>query len=107
MFVYRNSSTGQVVELPERDVRLDHLDVWLLIAEPDPDGGVELRLDTLTVALVDPREPERCLSRPDEGQPKAAWVAYAVARGMSESDAKHLSKAALIEEFGREDEEDR
>ncbi|MFI6317284.1 hypothetical protein ACIBG8_07185 [Nonomuraea sp. NPDC050556] len=97
MFVYRNSSTGQVVELPERDVRLDHLDVWLLIAEPAPED--------IPDQVLDP-EPEPRPERPSENDNKAAWVVYAVARGMAEGDARSLSKAALIEEFGRDDEED-
>ncbi|MFI6813270.1 hypothetical protein ACIBG7_12700 [Nonomuraea sp. NPDC050328] len=97
MFVYRNSSTGQVVELPDRDVRLDHLDVWLLIAEPAPEDLPE----------QDPEPaPEPRPERPSENDTKATWVAYAVARGMAEGDAKSLSKAALVEEFGRDDEED-
>ncbi|GAA0934926.1 hypothetical protein [Nonomuraea longicatena] len=97
MWIYRNSSTGQVVELPARDVRLDHLDVWLLIAEPAPED-----LPEQVIELAPEPRPER----PSENDNKAAWVAYAVARSMPEGDAKSLSKAALIEEFGRDNEED-
>ncbi|MEV4091448.1 hypothetical protein [Streptosporangium saharense] len=99
MYVYRNSSTGQVVELAERSVRLDHLNVWLLIAEPEPEQAPEGE----PASEAGPRHAPR---RPSENGGKAVWVSYALTRGMTEADAKSLSKAALIEEFGRDDEEE-
>ncbi|MEV0821949.1 hypothetical protein [Nonomuraea rubra] len=88
-FVYRNSNTGQVVPLEQRDPCLDMLDNWRIVGGPEP-------ADVSGPASVGP-------DRPSEHDNKAAWVEYAVARGMSESDAKALSKAALIEEFGEDD----
>ncbi|MFB4284854.1 hypothetical protein ACBJ59_56970 [Nonomuraea sp. MTCD27] len=88
-FVYRNSNTGQVVPLEQRDPCLDMLDNWQIIGGPD-------RADA-------PGPASAGLARPSEHDNKAAWVEYAVACGMSESDAKSLSKAALIEEFGEGD----
>ncbi|WP_440100029.1 hypothetical protein [Streptosporangium sp. H16] len=96
-FVYRNTRTGQTVERAERSVRLDNLDVWLCLQASQPAPGP---LDGPAVgSAAGP-------VRPAEHENKAAWVAYAVALGMDESDAKALSKAALIEEFGSEEDPD-
>ncbi|MEU7891697.1 hypothetical protein AB0B45_02405 [Nonomuraea sp. NPDC049152] len=89
--VYRNSNTGQVVEATDRDPWLDMLDNWRIISGPEPDSAT----DTGS-ASAGP-------DRPSEHDNKAAWIAYAVARGMDEADAKALSKAALIEEFGEDE----
>ncbi|GAA5046546.1 hypothetical protein HNP84_009744 [Thermocatellispora tengchongensis] len=85
-FVYRNSNTGQVVEVADRDPCLDMLDNWRIISGPEP-------ADESGPASAGP-------DRPSEHDNKAAWINYAVSRGMPEADAKSLSKAALIEEFG-------
>lgn len=108
MFVYRNSNTGATYETETRSVRLDHLPNWLLIdaseeptesATTDTTGGMAAPApSTVTVPFV-PSRP----TRPLDSDNKAAWVAYAVYRGMAEKDAKALSKAALIQEFGEED----
>ncbi|TMR97540.1 hypothetical protein [Nonomuraea basaltis] len=106
VWVYKNTRTGHVVEYTERSVRLDHLPVWLLIAspagstepveadesgvEPDPDAGAGLVT----------------MPRPSPSSPKSAWIAYAMRRGMPRKDAAVLSKAALIEEFGGEGDDD-
>ncbi|WP_440063787.1 hypothetical protein [Streptosporangium sp. OZ121] len=96
-FVYRNTRTGQTIERAERSVRLDNLDVWLCLQAPQPAPGP---LDGPAAgSAAGP-------ARPAEHENKAAWVAYAVALGMDESDAKALSKATLIEEFGQDNEED-
>ncbi|MEV1168611.1 hypothetical protein [Nonomuraea sp. NPDC049784] len=89
-FVYRNSNTGQVVPLEQRDPWLDMLDNWQIISGPS-----EPTDDASGPASAGP-------DRPSEHDTKAAWITYAVSRGMSESDAKSLSKAALIEEFGED-----
>ncbi|GGK90265.1 hypothetical protein Ppa06_58200 [Planomonospora parontospora subsp. parontospora] len=94
-YVYRNTRTGQTVEWPTRSVRLDHSPVWLLISAPEVEPEP-----------VPTPEPLRAPARPVQADPKAAWVAYAVYRGMSEADARALSKTALMEEFGRDDQED-
>ncbi|NRQ31284.1 hypothetical protein HII36_05455 [Nonomuraea sp. NN258] len=85
-FVYRNSNTGQVVPLEQRDPCLDMLDNWSIVGGPEP---------------ADEPGPAG-LGRPSDHDIKAVWVEYAVACGMPEADAKSLSKAALIEEFGGE-----
>ncbi|MEV0379802.1 hypothetical protein [Nonomuraea sp. NPDC050643] len=87
-FVYRNSNTGQVVPLEQRDPCLDVLDNWRVISGPEP-------ADEPGPASAGP-------ARPSEHDNKAAWIEYAVSCGMAESDAKALSKAALIEEFGED-----
>ncbi|WP_214317047.1 hypothetical protein [Nonomuraea sediminis] len=89
-FVYRNSNTGQVVEVADRDPWLDMLDNWQIISGPSAPAD-----DESGPAPAGP-------ARPSEHDNKAAWVAHAVSRGMPEADAKSLSKAALIEEFGEE-----
>ncbi|TMR91322.1 hypothetical protein [Nonomuraea basaltis] len=91
-FVYKNSNTGQVVEVADRDPWLDMLDNWQIISGPEPAPADEQS----GPASAGP-------GRPSDNDTKAAWVAYAASRGMSETDAKSLSKAALIEEFGEED----
>ncbi|MEU1880843.1 hypothetical protein ABZ470_26350 [Streptosporangium sp. NPDC020072] len=87
-YVYRNTNTGQVVPLEQRDPCLDMLDNWQVVGESEP-------AHMTGPALAGP-------VRPSEHDNKAAWVEYAVARGMPEADAKALSKAALIEEFGED-----
>ncbi|WP_113705371.1 hypothetical protein [Nonomuraea lactucae] len=83
---YKNRNTGQVVELDERDACLDILPNWTVTGSGAPQQP-------------DPMPPPT-LIRPPETAPKAAWVGYAISRGMTEADAKALSKASLIEEFG-------
>ncbi|MER6171358.1 hypothetical protein [Streptosporangium sp. NPDC001681] len=97
-YVYRNTRTGQTVERAERSIRLDNLDVWLCLQAPAPAPEPEPPAEPAAGSAAGP-------ARPSEHDNKAAWVAYAAARGMDESDAKALSKAALIEEFGQDDEE--
>ncbi|WP_424533637.1 hypothetical protein ACOZ38_25210 [Sphaerisporangium viridialbum] len=90
-FVYRNANTGQEVPLDERDPCLDQLDNWRIISGP---------ADETATGPADAGP-----ARPSEHDNKAAWINYAVANGMSEHDAKALSKAALVEEFGEEDDD--
>lgn len=52
-------------------------------------------LDSLKVKPIDVE-----LTRPHQVDAKAKWVAYAVAQGMAEADAKAMSKAKLVERFG-------
>jgi hypothetical protein len=123
MWIYRNSRTGQVAERPARSSRLDALPNWQLIGsppeeEPDPTGvgrmlpdesaggaapaaGVDLA--AMVAAALQAAGPPTLLPRPPDSAPKAVWVAYAVARGATEADARALSKASLIEEYGGDD----
>lgn len=105
MFVYRNSNTGQITELQHRSVRLDHLPNWLLIDAPGEAADLEPLPAPPAVTPVDAGSapPPR---RPLDTDNKAAWAAYAVARGMPEKDAKALSKASLVKEFGQEEDDD-
>ncbi|MFG3438333.1 hypothetical protein ACGF0J_13910 [Nonomuraea sp. NPDC047897] len=91
-FVYKNANTGQVVTATERDPWLDMLDNWRIISGPSEADPASEQSGAAS-AVPD---------RPSEHDNKAAWVAYAVSRGMAEADAKALSKAALIEEYGEE-----
>ncbi|MGW4639557.1 hypothetical protein ACWEN6_13565 [Sphaerisporangium sp. NPDC004334] len=91
-YVYRNTRTGHTEQLAERSARLDSLPMWLLIDAPPPPADA-----------VDVPPGPGTITRPAEGANKAAWVAYAVACGMTEDDATALSKASLIQEFGSED----
>ncbi|MDP9843257.1 hypothetical protein [Streptosporangium lutulentum] len=105
MYVYRNSNTGDCWETPKRSVRLDHLSNWLLIdapeEAPDPDPEPVPAPSTVTIPMVPSRS-----TRPLDTEPKAEWVAYAVHCGMAEKDAKALSKASLVKEFGQEEDND-
>ncbi|MEV1003407.1 hypothetical protein [Nonomuraea sp. NPDC050202] len=98
MWRYTNANTGQVVQLAERDACLDMLPNWSAtrdLAEPAVPGA-----PALPPSLVDVVAAATAGIRPPEGAKKDAWIAYAVARGMAEADARALRKDALIEEFG-------
>ncbi|WP_219470824.1 hypothetical protein [Nonomuraea rhizosphaerae] len=92
MYVYRNSSTSDVYQTPYRSARLDALPNWLLIDAPDEQAET-------------PDEPPAGPSRPLETDHRAAWIAYAISKGMAEKDANALSKASLVKEFGREEDD--
>ncbi|MEV0617571.1 hypothetical protein AB0I81_29915 [Nonomuraea sp. NPDC050404] len=94
MYVYRNSNNGSIYEVEQRSLRMDALPNWLLIAEPDKQPA-EL------VATPTARP-----SRPLDTDNKATWEAYAISRGMPAKDARALSKASLVKEFGREEDDD-
>ena len=40
-------------------------------------------------------------AKPKPADPKADWVAYAEAHGLSHDDADAMTKAALVEKFGK------
>ncbi|MGR6915420.1 hypothetical protein ACU635_14340 [[Actinomadura] parvosata] len=97
MFVYHNRNTGQTVQLPERDSILDCWPNWVLLSPPesDPSSG--------------PPPAQQVAGRtapPPESANKQTWIAYAISRGMAEKDARALSKAALVEEFGTDQQEE-
>jgi hypothetical protein len=101
-YQYKNVNTGQVVQYAHRSARLDALDVWILIGAPDEldlgpvQGQAGPGLADVAAGII----------RPAEHEPKKEWVAYAIQRGMKPRDAQALSKAALIEEFGQEGDDD-
>ncbi|SEU46598.1 hypothetical protein [Nonomuraea wenchangensis] len=93
---YANANTGDVVLLDERDPCLDMLPNWTVSGSTsvgEPESGPS-------------NSGQATPGRPPESANKAAWVAYAVARGMAEADAKGLRKDALIEEFGENSDND-
>ncbi|MEV4078957.1 hypothetical protein AB0J43_01520 [Nonomuraea fuscirosea] len=95
MWRYSNANTGQVVQLAERDACLDMLPNWTAtrdLTEPAPAALPPSLVDVVAAATQG--------VRPPEGAKKDAWIAYAVACGMAEADARALRKDALIEEFG-------
>ncbi|QFY09637.1 hypothetical protein GBF35_25940 [Nonomuraea phyllanthi] len=94
MYVYRNSNTGAFYETPQRSVRLETLPNWLLISASDGQSA-------------DPvATPPARSSRPLDTDNRAAWVEYAISQGMPPKDARALSKASLVKEFGREEDDD-
>ncbi|MEQ4723775.1 hypothetical protein [Nonomuraea sp. B19D2] len=96
MYVYRNSNNGGIYETPQRSARLEALPNWLLIDAPD-EPVTEAAPDTVATARP---------SRPLDTDNRAAWIEYAISRGMAEKDARALSKASLVKEFGQEEDDD-
>lgn len=97
MWRYVNANTGHVVELPGRDACLDMLPNWSatpLGAAP----GEEPQFPPVAA----PEAAATAGVRPPESAKKEVWIAYAVSQGMAERDARALSKAALVEEFGED-----
>ncbi|MEU6783392.1 hypothetical protein ABZ912_29710 [Nonomuraea angiospora] len=107
-WVYHNRNTGQTVELAERDPILDCWPNWEIQSQPAAPAAPPIATGPESATAQAPAGPAPVLppGPPPEGATKAVWVAYAVMRGMSEKDAKALSKAALVEEFGQEEESD-
>jgi len=119
MWVYRNRNTGQTVKLPERDPILECWPNWVILARPAaPEDSAAPDASAPSEDSAASAEPESAAGQapvdppvlppgpPPEAANKATWVLYAVSRGMPEKDAKALSKAALVEEFGQEEESD-
>jgi hypothetical protein len=94
MYVYRNSNNGGIFETPRRSARLEALPNWLLIDAPDEEPAEPV--------ATPPAKP----SRPLDTDNRATWIDYAISRGMPAGDARALSKASLVKEFGREDDDD-
>ncbi|TYB71241.1 hypothetical protein FXF51_02040 [Nonomuraea sp. PA05] len=105
MWRYTNANTGQVVDVPERDACLDMLPNWTATRDP-AEPAVAGAGSPLPPSLVDVVAAATQGIRPPEGAKKDAWIAYAVARGMAEADARALRKDALIEEFGENSDDD-
>ncbi|WP_052372641.1 hypothetical protein [Amycolatopsis taiwanensis] len=84
-YVYKNANTGDEASLDERSVRLDHLDNWSLVSEPEP-------------ASLEGSEPKR----PTQAASKDEWVAWAIHNGVDAAEAAALTKPQLIERFGKD-----
>lgn len=93
MFIYHNRNTGDTVQLSERDPILDCWPNWVLLSEADPSPS-------------GPEPAQQASGPPPESANKQAWISYAITRGMDEKDARTLSKAALVEEFGVDDQQE-
>lgn len=108
MWVYHNRNTGDAVELPERNPILDCWNNWEIISRPTESAAPASPTTPGPATAQVPAGPATDLppGPPPESASKAIWVVYAVSRGMAEKDAKALSKAALVEEFGQEEEND-
>ncbi|TMR99517.1 hypothetical protein [Nonomuraea basaltis] len=104
-WIYHNSNTGQTVTLPERDLILECWPNWVILSRPTDPVAPAVPSGPEPAVAQAPAGPAPVLppGPPPEGANKATWVIYAVSRGMAEKDARALSKAALIEEFGQEE----
>jgi hypothetical protein len=71
---------------------------------PNPIKSVEeakaLADDMLDMVKGAADEVHISVSRPSHADAKAKWVAYAVAQGMAEADAKAMTKAELVDKYG-------
>lgn len=91
---YRNSNTGDEVEYPQPNARLEVLPNWSRIAEP----------------ALEPEEPaeastQSTIGRPPTSEPKAAWIKYATSRAQDADEAAEiatLTKAELVDRYGKE-----
>lgn len=90
-YVYRNRNTGDVVAYPAPSARLDHLANWERIAEPEP---VDQDAEPEEAGPV-----EDGADRPARSATKTAWVAYAVTRGMPETEAKAMTRDQLAARY--------
>ncbi|SDL73322.1 hypothetical protein SAMN05421874_12828 [Nonomuraea maritima] len=105
MWVYHNRNTGLTVEQPERNRIIECYPQWTIVSCPDEPAAPATPSAPGPATEQAPAGPPPGLppGPPPESANKSIWVAYAVFRGMAEKDAKALSKAALIEEFGQDD----
>jgi hypothetical protein len=87
MYVYRNHNTGDRVELAKRSARLDHLQNWELIAEPDTSGAP---------GPAGVPEPGKL---PAKSASKKEWVTYAVGQSMDPEEAEKLTRDELAEKY--------
>lgn len=73
----------------------------------DPDEQQAKETDVAQRVLVDgePATVVAEVSRPAQSANKAAWVDYAVSQGADRGEAEESTKAELIDEYGRDDEE--
>lgn len=86
---YRNENTGQVVDYPRPDARLEFLPNWnrLDADVPEPSGS-------------EPGQPGDVPEQPSQREPKAAWVAYANRVDPGGGDHSGMTKAELVETYG-------
>lgn len=92
---YRNGNTGDEVEYPQPNARLEMLPNWERIAAPEAPPEPEEQQSPVAVP------PER----PSQQDPKAAWVEYATLRAQDSGEAAEvatLTKAELVERYGKE-----
>lgn len=105
MYVYRNNNNGSIYETPRRSARLDALPNWILISSPAEKPAEQPQEQPEEQVSKQPDEPPAPPQRPLDSDTREVWVQYAIARGMSAKDARALSKASLVKEFGREEDD--
>lgn len=67
-----------------------------------PSTGAAVAAIDEVVAVVDSlKDTTVTVDPPERTDPKSKWVAYALASGLTEADAKAMTKAELINKFGR------
>ncbi|PRX91980.1 hypothetical protein [Allonocardiopsis opalescens] len=93
MYRYTNRNTNQVVEFPQANARLDRLSNWERTGSAEPKRAAKQEEPSRDTAQ------DSGPKRPSTGDPKDAWVEYAITTGMPEAEArdKDTTKAQLIE----------
>lgn len=95
---YRNANTGDEVEYPQPNARLEMLPNWsrIPVAETPPELADEPE-------QPDEQPAQAAVGRPPASEPKAAWVEYATSRAKDSGEAAEiatLTKAELIDRYG-------
>lgn len=109
MFVYKNRNTGDEVQFPKRNARLDHLPNWERISQPDEDvteSPTEPPADEKTPATPEDDDstvdgPEYdMVEAPRRNAKKTEWIDFAVSQGMDRDEADEMTRDQLAERFG-------
>ena len=93
---YKNDNTGDEVEYPHPNARLEMLPNWNRIAAPAPEQAEEPKT---------PEAPSQPIERPTTRDGKDEWQAYARQQAKDSGEADEiatLTKAELIERYGKE-----
>ncbi|WP_406200146.1 hypothetical protein OG331_25215 [Streptomyces sp. NBC_01017] len=93
---YKNDNTGDEVEYPHPNARLEMLPNWKRIAAPAP----EVQQAEEPKQGPPPADPPE---RPAQQDPKAAWLEYATRQAQDSDEAAEiatLTKAELIDRYG-------
>lgn len=106
---YRNANTGDEVEYPYRNARLEMLPNWTRVPTEEPEPVHEPAPAVPETVSPHP-EPEAeqsgaqaTIGRPPVSEPKARWVEYALGLAQDSDEAAEiatLTKAQLIDRYG-------